>query len=69
MNDASAIRPPAPRPAPLVLVRAYIALNAMIGDNPDLKDVQDEIKLAALHLEDAIRTLRSSAELQDAQEK
>jgi len=41
----------------------------MIGDNPDLKDVQDEIKMAAMHIEDAIRFLRAAAELQSAQEK
>ena len=49
--------------APLVLIRAYIALNAMIGDNPELHAVQDEIKLAALHLEEALRFLRAAADL------
>ena len=62
MNDASATLPTPPRPAPLELVRAWLALNAMIGDNPELATVQDEIKLAALHLADAIYTLAHQEE-------
>ena len=40
------------------VIRAWIALNALIG-NDLLAAVQDDIKLAALHMEDAIRTMVS----------
>ena len=45
------------------VIRAWIALNALIGNdllgNDLLAAVQDDIKLAALHMEDAIRTMVS----------
>ena len=59
-NNATNATPTAP--TPLELVRAWLALNAMIGDNPELATVQDEIKLAALHLSDAIYTLAHQEE-------
>ena len=62
MNDASATRPMPPRPAPLELVRAWFALNAMIGDNPALAAVQSDIKLAALHIDDAVKALAHQEE-------
>ena len=51
----------ADRPAARELIRAYLYLQATIG-HAYLEDVQTDIKLAALHLEEALRFLRAAAE-------
>ena len=51
-------------PAAREVVRAYLYLQATIGDREELKEVQNDIKLAAMHLEDALCTL-AAAELPD----
>lgn len=50
----------ADRPAALELIRAYLYLQAVIG-HPELGEVQNDLKLAAMHLEDAMDTMRTRA--------
>ncbi len=51
----------ADRPAAREVIRAYLYLQATIG-HAYLEDVQDDLKLASMHLEDALCTL-ATAEL------
>ena len=56
----------AERPSAREVIRAIVALNAMIG-NPELHEAQIDIKLAAMHMQDVLYTLMHApiADLQD----